>query len=91
MTLDSLRLVRNILLRAVAVAFVFNLSMALATFALWDTWTALISQWFHTSREALGPLMTYFFTAVKFYVIFVLLTPALALHWTIKREMADRA
>jgi hypothetical protein len=74
----------------VAVSFVFNLLMALATFALWDTWAGLIAQWFHTNREILGPLMVYFFSAVKFYIIFILLTPALALHWTIKREMARK-
>ncbi len=86
MNLETIRLTRNLLLRALAVTFVLNLLMALATFALWSTWTGLTSQWFHTPPESLGPLMVSFFATVKFYAIFVLLAPAIALHWTLKIE-----
>lgn len=86
MTLDSLRLIRNILLRAAIVCYAFALLMALSTIALWDTWTALTSQWFHTAPETLGPMILYFFSAIKFYAIFILLVPGLAIHWTLKRE-----
>ncbi len=90
MTLDSLRLIRNILLRTVVISFVLYLTMFITTFAFWNTWTRLTSQWFHIPVEALGPLMLNFFAEIKFYNIFVLLAPALALHWTVKREMQDR-
>lgn len=91
MTLDSLRLLRNILLRAVVIGVVFNYASLLVTFAFWDTWTGLIAQWYHiTESEFSRPTMLYFFVAVKFFNIFVLLTPALAIHWTIKREMSRK-
>lgn len=86
MSSESLELIRNILLRTAAIAYGFAILSALATFVLWDTWTSLISQWFHTTPAILGPLILAFFTAVKFYAIFMLLVPALALHWTIKAQ-----
>ncbi len=86
MNLETIRLARNFLLRALVVTFVLNLLMALATFTLWPTWTGLTSQWFHTPPESLGPLMVNFFTTVKFFALFVLLAPAVALHWTLKAE-----
>ena len=92
MTLDSLRLLRNVLLRTVVINFVFSYSSLLVTFAFWDTWTGLLSQWFHIAPESFSrTTMLYFFVAVKFFNIFVLLAPALALHWTIKREAAGKA
>ncbi len=86
MNIESIRFARNILLKVLAVVFVLNLLMAMATFVLWDTWTGVTSQWFHTPPETLGPLIFNFFTATKFFAIFVLLAPALALHWTLKAE-----
>ena len=84
MNLDLLRLIRNLLLRLAAISFVLCLVMAFATVALWDTWAGLASQWFHMTPAAIGPMVGNFFAFVKFYYVFVLLAPALALHWTIK-------
>lgn len=86
MKLDTIKLLRNVLLRTFAVTFVFNLLMALATFGMWDTWTSITGHWFHTDPQAMGPLMVNFFTATKFFALFVLLGPALALHWTVRAE-----
>lgn len=86
MNLESVRLARNILFRTLVVVFALNLLVALATFGLWDTWTTLTSQWFHTTPEVLGPLMVNFFTTAKFVAIYVLLAPAIALHWTLTAE-----
>lgn len=84
MSLDTLRLIRNTLLRTALIAYLVTLFIALATVALWDTWSGLMAKWFHTNPEILGPLMAGFFTLIKFYYVFVLLVPALGLHWTIK-------
>jgi len=84
MNLDLLRLVRNILLRTAAIAYSFILVSSLVTITFWDTWTGLNSQWFHISPETLGLLVANFLACAKFYAIFLVLSPALALHWTIK-------
>ena len=84
MSLELARELRNILLRTLAVTFGFTLLMHLSTWPLWDTWTTLTSQWFRVPVDTLGLAMLNFFVAIKFFSIFVLLAPALALHWTIK-------
>ena len=88
MNTDLLKVIRNILLRTAALSLVFSWLMAAATIGLWDTWSNLTSQWFHTPTSDMGPMMVAFFAHIKLYVVFVLLAPALALHWTIKSSKA---
>ncbi|MBX3150363.1 hypothetical protein KF728_09465 [Candidatus Obscuribacterales bacterium] len=88
MTLDSLRLWRNILLRSAALCYAFLLLTALIWLPLSDTWTGLTSRWYHIAPETVHNIVIYFLSVAKFFAIFVLLIPGLALHWTIKREMA---
>lgn len=91
MSIDALTLIRNILLRTVAVIFLLNIVMVLSTLAFWNTWADIVSQWFHMNPEALGPVMLSFFTAVKFFVIYGLLAPALAIHWTVKSSQSENS
>ncbi len=84
MPYESIRFIRNVLLKTLAVTFALNILMAGSTFALWDTWTGFTSQLFHVQPDTLGPMMVNFFATVKFFALFVLLAPALALHWTMK-------
>ena len=88
MTLESLRLLRNILLRSAAICYAFLLLSALVWLPLSDTWTGLTSSWYHITPEAVHNIVVYFLSAAKFFAIFVLLVPGLALHWTIRRELA---
>ncbi len=86
MTLDTLRLFRNILFRSVAVAIILALLLAAVTFGAWDWWTGLAAAMFHTDEATLSSFVLGFFVEVRFYVLFVLLTPAVAIHWTLVRE-----
>lgn len=86
MNIETLRFYRNLLFRTLVVIFFLNVLMYSATMALWDTWTGLVSAWFHVPAEGLGATMLDFFTAVKFFAIYILLAPALALHWSIKAQ-----
>ena len=89
--LDSLRLVRNILLRIFAVGVVFALLMLVATLAAWPVWTGLAMRWFHADEAQLSAIVLQFFTAIRFYFLFILLAPALALHWTLRSERSRAA
>jgi hypothetical protein len=89
--LDTLRLVRNILLRCFAVGVVFALLMLIAMLAAWPVWTDLAMRWFHADAAQLGTVVLQFFTAIRFYFVFVLLAPALALHWKLRSERARGA
>ncbi len=88
MTLDSLRLLRNILLRSAAISYGFLLLSALIWLPLSDTWTGFTSNLYHITPETVHNIVIYFLSVAKFFAIFVLLVPGLSLHWTIKREMA---
>ena len=86
MTLDSLRLIRNVLLRSAALCYAVIILSALIWLPLSDTWTGLTSNWYHITPDRVHNIVVDFFSVAKFYAIFVLLVPGLALHWTIKRE-----
>ncbi len=88
MTLESLRLLRNILLRSAVLCYAFLVLSALVWMSLSDTWIGLTSSWYHITPDTVNNIVIYFLSAAKFFAIFVLLIPGLALHWTIKREMA---
>ncbi len=88
MTIDSLRVVRNILLRSALISFGIVLFSYAVTFGCWDCWLGMANKMYHMDETQMRWLMLGFFTEVKFFVLFVLLTPALAIHWTIKKEIA---
>lgn len=86
MTVESLRLIRNILLRSAVLSYAFLILSVLVWLPFADTWTGLTSNWYHITPETVNNIMVDFLSVVKFYAIFVLLVPGLAIHWTIKRE-----
>ncbi len=86
MTLEVIRLSRNILLRTFVVSFALAVIMASLTLGLWDQWSSITCKLYRTSPEALGAIILGFFAQIKFFYIFILLAPALALHWTLKSE-----
>lgn len=89
MNIDYLKQARNLLLRMLFITLIFAMLMQLATSSFWNLWTDMAAQWFHTDKEELGVMLFNFFAAVKFYAIFVLLAPALALHWTVKSQKSS--
>jgi sterol desaturase/sphingolipid hydroxylase (fatty acid hydroxylase superfamily) len=88
MTLDTLRIVRNVLLRTFVVGCVFALLLALVTFGAWDCWVSSAMRMAHTDEATLVPVVLSFFAQLRFFLVFIVLAPALALHWTIKREQS---
>lgn len=86
MNIESIRQMRNILFRTLVCTAVLTWSMQAVTFAFWDTWVGITTQFFHIGTDDLAPLLLNFFLCVKFYAIFILLAPALALHWTLKSQ-----
>jgi hypothetical protein len=86
MNLDSLKQIRNVLLRTALISLILAWVLAALTISLWDVWAGMTSQLFRTPAAELGPLISNWFALIKFYMIFVLLAPALGLHWEIKRR-----
>ncbi|MBX9567729.1 MAG: hypothetical protein K2X77_02490 [Candidatus Obscuribacterales bacterium] len=88
MTLDSLRLLRNILLRSAAICYAFLVFSVLVWLPFSDMWTEITSNVYQISPETVRKIVVYFLSVAKFLAIFVFLVPGLAIHWTIKRELA---
>lgn len=84
---EILRVVRNILLRAFAIGVTIMILLAIITFSGWETWMSIFTEkWHLISRDALSVIVVSFFTEARFFLLLCLLTPALAIHWTLKRE-----
>jgi hypothetical protein len=88
MSLETMRLLRNILLRSFVIGIGFAIFFAVLTFGLWDWWMNFATKMAHTEPATFVPILLNFFVDIRFLLIFLVLTPALALHWTIKREQA---
>jgi len=90
MTIETLRLTRDILLRIFIIGFVFALLLGLVTMVGWNTWLGLAGDWFQTDPATLTPLVLKFFLNVRFFLLFLILAPALAIHWTLRKEQARK-
>ena len=59
------------------------LSLASAPSSHWNT--MIVDRWQLIDQPSLNLVITGFFMLIRFYLVFALLAPALALHWTLKR------
>jgi hypothetical protein len=91
MNLEILRLLRNIFLRSCAVGVGIGFISWIITLVWWNCWVGLATSICHTDEATLTQLTLRFFADMKFYLIFLLLTPGLAMHWTLKREEARKS
>lgn len=83
---QSLRLLRNVLLRSFVVGLIIAFVLGLGTMMSWTTFTEIMGSRLHADEATLAPLVLEFFLNVRFFLLFILLTPALAIHWTIKKD-----
>lgn len=83
---DTLRLTRNILLRSFLIGLVITIVLSVLAIVGWQNGVHMAGQWFQMEPAALAPLIIQFFLDIRFFLLFILLTPALAIHWTLRRE-----
>ena len=82
---------RNLLFRAFVVGVVFAVLYFIITISFWDTWVSLLQKMFKldekdTSRAAISG-----FTLIRLILVFFMLVPAIALHWTSKMKRTRKA
>lgn len=80
---QKLIILRNFLLKTFIVGVLFTLAIFALTSAFWETACTLVYSIFHVSGEELGKLVVTSFLALRFYLVFIILVPAIGLHWTI--------
>jgi len=84
--METVRILRNVFLRTFLVGAGIGLLFAVATLAGWNLWMPLGARLFHTDEATVTVATLQFFVALRFFLWFVVLAPALAMHWTLKAE-----
>lgn len=77
---------RNFFFRAFVIGLLFALFFLIMTLTLWNTWAGWVAHLFTVDEKDLGRIVLEFFTHVRIVLIFFFLVPALALHWTAKKQ-----
>ena len=72
---------RNLLFRVFAVGVIFALLYVILTFSFWNTWVSVFAMWGMEEKEA-AMMMVASFTLLRIILVFLILVPAIALHWT---------
>ena len=57
-----------------------------ATLVFWNTAAGWVMHLFGVDEKALGRIVLSFFTNVRLVVLYLFLVPAIALHWTAKKQ-----
>ena len=79
---------RNVFFRAFIVGVLITLLFLILTLALWNTWAGWVIHLFAVDEKDLGRIVLEFFTHVRIVLIFFFLVPAIALHWTAKKQQS---
>ena len=87
MSLETIRLLRNILLRGFVIGYVINALSFWLMMANWDGWMGLLSGMLHSPPAILGPIIVGYVSLMKALLLTGFLIPGLALHWTLKSEL----
>jgi len=83
---ETIRVVRDALFRTFLIGVIFGLLYVCVYFGWRGYWNNLVVvRWALIDQTSLGILTLSFFGLIRFYLVFILLAPALALHWTLKR------
>ena len=83
---ETIRVIRDALFRTFLIGVIFGLAYVCIYFGWRDYWDNLVViRWALIDQKSLGILTLSFFGLIRFYLVFILLAPALALHWTLKR------
>ncbi len=77
---------RNLFLRMVVIGVIFALLLFGLTLAFWHTAAGWAMYVFQVDEKELGRLALAFFINMRLIIVFLFLTPALALHWTAKKR-----
>ena len=77
---------RNVFLRAFAVGVVFAVLYFTVTISFWDHWVSLMERMFSLDEKGTSRVVVEGFTLIRLILVFFLLVPAIALHWTSKMK-----
>ena len=83
---ETIGIIRDILFRLFLISLIMGLLFAGVYYGGRGYWDRLIVDRLGLIDEkSLNVVVMEFFVLIRFYLVFILLAPALALHWTLKR------
>ena len=83
---ETIGIIRDILFRLFVISLIMGLLFAGVYYGGRGYWDRLIVDRLGLIDEkSLNVVVMEFFVLIRFYLVFILLAPALALHWTLKR------
>jgi hypothetical protein len=83
---ETVRLIRDILLRTFLISLIIALLIVGIYYGGRHYWDDLmVGRLALIDQASLNVVVVGFFVLIRFYLVFILLAPALALHWTLKR------
>lgn len=84
MNKENLILIRNFLFKMFIVSILFAIFLFVMTCAFWGNWSSFIYSKFLVTEKELGEMVVQFFINLRSFVLFGVLVPGIALHWTVK-------
>jgi hypothetical protein len=85
---DKIIFLRNFFFRAFVVGALFAIVFLIMTLALWNMWAGWVARLFVVDEKDLGRIVLEFFTHLRIVLIFFFLVPAIALHWTARKQQS---
>jgi hypothetical protein len=83
---ETIGIIRDILFRLFLISLIMGLLFAGVYYGGRGYWDRLIvNRLGLIDEKSLNVVVMEFFVLIRFYLVFILLAPALALHWTLKR------
>jgi len=76
---------RNFLLRTLFIGVLFAILTFVLLVAFRNTWEMWVAKIFGTEEKELGKIVLNFFMNVRLVLVFLILSPAIALHWMVKK------
>ena len=83
---ETVRLIRDILIRTFLISLIIALLIVGVYYGGRNYWDSLlVGRLALIDQDSLNMIVVSFFVLIRFHLLFILLAPALALHWTLKR------
>ena len=90
MKTDDLILIKTFLFKTFLTGLFFAVLIFTLTFIFWDRWSLIVISKFQVAPKDLGELFVNSMLFTRFYLIFVILAPAIALHCITKNKKAEK-
>ena len=75
---------KSFLFKTFIVGILFAILLFFGTATFWDKWSSFLYMRFHVNEEELGKLVINSFLYLRFFLVFLILVPAISLHWLSK-------